>query len=455
MFNANLALDKAPPLGVPLRFFLTAPLFGMSAALLLLWFGPAALESRWSPSLLALTHLLTLGVLTMVMTGALIQMVAVVAGSPVPRPRLLGTVVHVSLVLGTISLAVGFLTPGPVAFGVALAVLGIGVAAFVLTLLPTLLRVPRAHDTVLGMVLAVVALGATLGLGLTLASGHAFAAMPLYRLPLTNTHLTWGIGGWIGLLVIGVAYQVVPMFQITPNYPEWMSRWLAVVIFAGLSAWTAGDLLAYWAAPAWVWLARLGGVVLVAGYSLFAAVTLRLQARRRRRLPNVTTDFWRLGMVALILSGLIWLVAQGWPAVEQHRSYGVLLGVLLLVGFAVSVVNGMLYKIVPFLVWLHLQNQMVSATGIRVVRVPNMKQIIPDARARRQYRVHLFGLILLLAATLYPPYLTQAAALADLGSFALLGWNIYSAGRLYRTQLARYRSGATVPGGSTSPAPHS
>ena len=39
------------------------------------------------------------------------------------------------------------------------------------------------------------------------------------------------------------------------------------------------------------------------------------------------------------------------------QSYGMLLGVLMIVGFAMSVINGMLYKIVPFLVWFHLQSR--------------------------------------------------------------------------------------------------
>jgi hypothetical protein len=44
----GLSFEQAPPISVPFRFFLTAPLFGMAAGLLLLWQGPAALASRWT-----------------------------------------------------------------------------------------------------------------------------------------------------------------------------------------------------------------------------------------------------------------------------------------------------------------------------------------------------------------------------------------------------------------------
>ncbi|KAA3629522.1 MAG: hypothetical protein DWQ09_04560 [Proteobacteria bacterium] len=455
MYNADLAFDKAPPLDTPFRFFLTAPLFGMAAALLLLWAGPDALATRWSPTLLALTHLITLGVLVMVMVGAVIQMVAVIAGSPAARPRLLGGIVHGALIIGVAGLGIGLLGLGSGWMLVAVIFLGLGITGFVVIALQTLLRAPRAHDTVLGMELAVIALALTLGLGLVLAFGHALEDVPLYRFPLTDAHLGWGIAGWIGLLLVGVSFQVVPMFQITPNYPDWMRRWLIKVIFAGLLTWSVGDLLAFWWNPGWVWVGRIGGVVLLGAFAVFAIVTLRLQSQRRRRLADVTTDFWRVGMVCAVLSGLVWLVAQLVPQFAHYRGYPLLLGSLLLGGFALSVVNGMLYKIVPFLVWFHLQNEMLSATNVTLVRVPNMKQIVPDLWARRQLRVHQVAMVLLLGAIVYPVFLTHLSAVAFFISFALLLWNIVGASFTYRKHHLRMtRPAVAPPVETTSPSAH-
>ena len=74
------SFDLSPPLAAPLRFFLTAPAFAMAAGLLLAATGTDGLASRWSPTTLALTHLMTLGFLGMAMLGALIQILPVVAG---------------------------------------------------------------------------------------------------------------------------------------------------------------------------------------------------------------------------------------------------------------------------------------------------------------------------------------------------------------------------------------
>ena len=81
--HAALSFEQAPPLTVPIRFFATAPWFGVAAGLLLLWQGPEALASRWSPATMALTHLMTAGLMLQGMCGALLQFVPVEAGEPV------------------------------------------------------------------------------------------------------------------------------------------------------------------------------------------------------------------------------------------------------------------------------------------------------------------------------------------------------------------------------------
>jgi len=58
---------------------------------------------------------------------------------------------------------------------------------------------------------------------------------------------------------------------------------------------------------------RLADAGLAAGILLFALATLRLQSRRRRKLPDVTLNYWRLGMASLIACVLVWIAAQLWP----------------------------------------------------------------------------------------------------------------------------------------------
>ncbi len=416
-----LSLEQTPPLSVPLRFFLTAPLFVMAAAGVLLWYGPVALSSRWMSPLLAVTHLVTLGFLAMIMVGAVQQLLPILMASPVPRPRLTSTMIHLLLTTGTLLLGAGMLTGRPGLFIVAMVTLGLGLLIFIAVVAYCLVRARSSHATVSAMALAIISLLVTAGIGLVLAGGYGLASLQLPRY-LTDLHLIWGMLGWVGLLVIGVAYQVVPMFQLTSNYPAVVMRWLPRLLFAALLLWSAALLLP----DSYYWLVLLGGGGLGAGYIGFAMITLLLQQRRRRRVSDVSTDFWRLALVSLLLAMLVW-GADGFSLLQQGE---LLLGILLIMGFAMSVVSGMLYKIVPFLLWLHLNNHLQVA-GRWGAKIPNMKQILPQQRSRWQFWSQLAALPMMLAAAQWPELLTRPAAVCLLFAFALLWWNLLDGVRTY------------------------
>jgi hypothetical protein len=424
---AELSLDQAPPIRVPLRFFLTAPLFAITAALLLLWQGPDLLDSRWNLALLGATHLLTLGYMGLIMLGAILQMLPVVAGTPMRRPALAAAIVHTLAASGIILLCSGLIFTLPLALKIAMAMLGTALFLFAALVVITLRRSLPQNMTARAMHLAALMLAATVLLGLVLLSNHAFGWWLQEREMLVNLHLTWGLLGWVGLLVVGVAYQVVPMFQLTPHYPAKLTRWLAVLLFALLLGLAPASY-----SPA---LRMALEVLLATGFAIFALTTLRLQSKRRRKLPDVTLNFWRVGMISLLLAIMLWLAAQIFSVLEVTRSYGLLLGVLMIVGFAMSLINGMLYKIVPFLVWFHLQ----SRRGANGPKVPNVREILPESLAGRQMWLHFAALGALLMAVLLPAIFTYPAALLFGASNLLLWLNIISASRTYRSVNALIR----------------
>ena len=168
-------------------------------------------------------------------------------------------------------------------------------------------------------------------------------------------------------------------------------------------------------------------LLLAAGPLLFAVVTLHLQHRRRRRVADVTLDYWRVGLGSLVAAVLLGVA----PVAEGHTP--TLVGILFLYGFAVSTVNGMLYKILPFLAWFHLQSQLQVGAG----SIPNMKEFISDGRARRQFYVHVAALGLLLLSALAAGPWRYAAAVGVCLSALLLGANLWGVWHLFRRQGGR------------------
>lgn len=419
----NLSFDQTPPLSVPLRFFLVAPVFAIIASISLLWYGPQALESRWSPMTLALTHLLALGFLAVSMIGALIQILPVVGRVHLPYPKLTAGIVHFFLVAGTAVLSSAFLLEQPLLFKLALLFLGSAFLWLLVASFVGLWRVPDPSATLWGIRLALIALLGTVILGVALASAFAWT-LELPLVELTNLHARWGLLGWVGLLVIGVSYQVVPMFQVTPLYPPYLTRWLVPVLFLLLLLWSAVDVLTRQQPGSGN---ATMSILVAVGFILFGLTTLYLLWFRKRPKPDVTVMFWRTGMASLIVCAGTWIAGCLLPQITVAPSYALFLGVLFIVGFGYSVINGMLYKIVPFLVWYHLQSA-ITQRGI----VPNVKQILSDSVTTRQFFAHLAALVALLAAVQWPGVLTHVAGGVFAVSSCWLLVNLIGATRMYR-----------------------
>lgn len=427
MTLTSLSLEQAPPISVPFRFFLSTPIFLLLAASALLAAGPAALESRWSSALLGITHLLTLGCMSMVMCGAMLQLLPVLAGSPVPNPGLVAWTIHLPLLAGAMLLCSGLYFATATLLELAMPMLAFAFAAFLGIAIYSLVRAPTRNASTHAMILALAALSLTIVLGLVLAAGIT-GLLDVPMLPLVALHAGWGLLGWTTLLVIGVAYQVVPMFQLTPLYPRTVTRWLGVILFALLLLWSCHPLLPHPAARVLSLIAAYG---LAACIAAFAAITLRLQHKRRRRVPDITLKFWRIGMFSLLAAALLWMIGQTSTALAGSTFYSLALGILFIIGFALPVIQGMLYKIVPFLVWFHLQGKLPSK------QVPNMKDIIPDRAARRHWHAHLAALPLCLASAMWPAPWIYAAGGALLLCGLLWMANLYSAWNYYLRVAAK------------------
>jgi len=166
--------------------------------------------------------------------------------------------------------------------------------------------------------------------------------------------------------------------------------------------------------------------------AVFAVSTLSLQAQRRRRLPDVTLWCWRLGMLSLLGAVAAWLTARFFSA---SPALALAAGVLYIVGFLQSVVTEMLYKILPFLVWLHTRE---LRTG-----VSNMRQVLAERPMRGQSWCHGAALSALLLACWFP-WASRAAGLLYALSCGWLGANLWLAVHVYRRALrqsAETRSG--------------
>lgn len=426
--HADLSLQQSPPFSVPSRFLVSAPLFGLIAALVMLWHGPEMISNRWTPELLAVTHFLTLGFLAMSMLGAMMQLLPVLMGIVIPRPLLFSRLIHIPLFLGSAILGTAWLMNTTQLFIFAMILLGFSFGVFIAVATERLLRSKNRHATRGMMLLALLALFITAGLGIYLAMSYSSPEFPLAR-HLSNLHLSWGLLAWAGLLIMAVAYQVIPMFQITDEYPARHQRWMGWLLFSAMLCLS----LAY---SLQLEILHTLSTILLAGCLLtFAFTTFWVLHTRRRQIPDLTMKFWQLAMASLSALTLTWATT----ALLDWKLPDFLIGVLMIHGFAMTTINGMMYKIIPFIIWLHLstRNKNLRDQGERSsqVKVPHMRKIIPEITGLWQFRFHLISLLLLVLSSLWPQWFFYPAALVFAVAQATLLFNLLNAVRFYKTKI--------------------
>jgi hypothetical protein len=416
--TGGLSTDQAPPFAVPMQFFLTAPWFAVAAGLVLAWQGPDMLATRWAPASLAAAHLLGLGFLGLVMCGALFQILPVLAGVPVPGAGWVSRVVLACWAPGAAGLAAGFIVGHDGLLIGSAGLLAAGILVFAAAVGMALRESKAVPETVLGMKLAVVALVVALFLG-----GILLAALVnrvgLFAFPAwVDMHLSWALLGWCGLLLVGVGLQLVPLFHVTPPYPTWLRRHVPAAILGSL----LGISLGHWLDD--VLVRVVSEAVGLAAMQVFAVLTVLRQTQRQRPLWDVTLSFWWLGLGCLTAAVLAWAL---------HADQ-VVVGALVLAGPAVAIPMGMLYKIVPFLAWLHLQGRQL-ASGRLDVRLPHMRSFVPERRGQVQLAVLIGALALLVGALAGLDALVEPAGIAFAAAAVLFWVNLVGAWRRYRNAL--------------------
>lgn len=407
--KALLSFDQAPPIDVPLRFLLSAIPFGAAAGLLLMFSGDA-LASRWNAASLGLTHVFTVGLMLQAMTGAMLQLTPVAIGANIGRPRLIAGMVHPAMILGAAALVAAFLTQAAWLFLFAGAALGSAIGIFAIATLIALSRAQAASGSAKAMRIALACLIATAIWGVALAAARAGMPSPDALLD-TTTHLRLGWLGWGLCLLCGASFMVVPMFQLTPQYPAAFQRLyapgLALALLLGFApiptSWTT-TLLALCAA----------------GY---AATTLWLQHQRRRPRIDTSFRFWRVALTSTLAAAVLAILS---PWIPDPARIEVLLGILVLLGGFGSVICAMTYKIVPFLVWLHLNNAGADALL--------MHQVIEEKRIAAHLKLHVPALVTALGVPWLPPLSLLAGALLA-SAYTLQGVNMYVACRRYRERM--------------------
>lgn len=413
MFNQNgLSLDQAPPLSVVFRFFFVGALFGILSGISILFYGMDIFDAT-STAAVTLTHLLTLGVMLSFMFAALFQMLPVIAGVTLTSPIQKANLLLYPFILGVATLLFAFNMPhASWLFITASVLLGIPLIFILFVMLKNLLRLEHHTTSSEGMTYALLSMLFTLLFALYLTFSLGGITEGVYYLAIKEAHYSFGLFGWISLLIIAISFQVIEMFYVTPAYPNFISKQLPRVLFCLLMI---SFIPALFLPHIWF----ISDIILILLLSTYALVTLKRLTQRKRPLTDATVWFWRMGLSSLLLS-LLSMTGTLFTAVEIFKP----LSYIFFSSFALSIVFAMFYKIVPFLTWFHLNSQ-------GYFTAPMMHEVIHPKTAKKHLYIHLTTIVTFILS-LFMDKAIFAAGILTILSFGWMTYQIVHAHLLYR-----------------------
>ncbi|SRR5579871_213614 len=298
---------------------------------------------------LASTHVATLGWVTMMIMGAAAQMAPALLGARIRGEATLPYQYGV-FTLGALLIVIGF-TRGQLT---AAAAGGAGVALaslwFVVLILWTgrTARPTAAMPAHLPVAFACFGLVVLWGTVLALNLWREFWPGLLAEHRGVVVHLTLGLGGWFGLMVVGTFYRVVPLIHGARVASGHRGLAILLLVMCAIFAIFAG------VAAKVDWAFRVAAFLASAALLLFGSEIVHVLRRRRRRAGDLNVSHWyAVAAYSAALGG----VAAGWGIWPMRSDPPDRLGecvvVLFLLGWVTQAMIGQLYKITPFLMWYY------------------------------------------------------------------------------------------------------
>jgi hypothetical protein len=387
--RAAVADVHAPSVALPLRFILTG-VIALLAGSIWLAARPIVLAGyHYGPEVIAVTHLFVLGWIASVIMGAMYQLVPVALETRLHSERLARWhyALHVIGFLGMVAMFTAWNMKQVGHFG---SVLAAGAGLFIYNLARTLARIPRWNVVAFGIASALGWLAMTLLAGLFLASAKCWPQISFFQ-PIAAMHAHAHLGGlgFFVMMIVAVSYKLVPMFALGEVQSARRAGWSLALLNAGL----AGVFVTVLLSSPWKFafaLVVLGGLAL---YEIELAAILR--ARKRRSLDWGMKYF--LTAVGLLAPVAVLGVTLAWPRLpvtEFTTQLENVYGFLAFIGVVTFAILGMLYKVVPFLVWYASYSKAIGRQ-----KVPALAGLYSHAVQAAGYWLFLAGLLVTAIAT--------------------------------------------------------
>ena len=329
--------DFAPPFKLIVPYFIIGISFFVVSVILLFGFDISQLGST-DASTLSWVHIFLLGFVMMVIFGAMAQLVPVVLEVGHFAVDLY-YIIYPLLFIGTLLMGYGFIdNPALLPYG-GIVVL-ISLLIFVLETFLTIKKVKKLNLVMTTVVLA----NSFLFIGLIFGILMALAYAEVIHVDIANllkAHIYLVLIGYVGITIMGMSLVLLPMFWLSHSF-TWKPVKIAVsvvsvaVVLVMLSAILECEVLEY-----------TGYVLTILALGLYF-YQVYIIYKTRVRLDN---DIYLHSLLFSYGSLFVALIMGVFYLFMPSTNLLLTIGWVVFLGYITFIINGHLYKIVPFLVW--------------------------------------------------------------------------------------------------------
>ena len=408
------ATANAPFIGVPLGFILVG-LCSMVSVTGLLILKPSILASyHYNQYVVAATHLAVLGWIASVIFGALYQLVPVVLETKLYSERLAW--VHLMThIVGVVGMTWSFWHWNLKHVSHWGSILTVGVFVLLFNIGRTVLRSRKWNHVSAGLITSLSWIGLTVLVGLALAASkgshgsaeslsqtsvlgvmiNGLQSMALYfqrfdQMSIMHAHAHLGVLGCFLILLITISLKLLPMFLLSEIQSTRRIGWVIGLLNVGLVGLVVTVALRS--------SLKLGfAAVILIALTLYG-LELRAILRERKR---IKLDW----PIKTFLAGLLFVLplfalapVLSWPGLPLNVFTGQLenlYGFLALAGLLTTAILGMLFKILPFLVWYGTYSFHIGKS-----KVPSLAQMYSERQVWMGGSVYGVGMAVMMVGIL-------------------------------------------------------
>lgn len=303
----------------------------------------------FQPKLLAITHAAALGWGTLIILGALYQLLPVILEDDLFSHKLCWLSLAF-LIPGIVLLIYSFWVFEP---GICMQLSGIfiltGALSFSFNVFATINKKKRTSVFQEFIMTSCLWLVLTAILGVLMVFNFRYAFLPQDHLQFLRLHAHMGVAGWFLMLIVGVSSKLVPMFLVSKDQKTGLLSISYYLINAGLILFLIdGYLYGLNIKTYLIFAIALTGIVFYFAY-VFRCFKSRL--RKELDLPMMQTmcSFLLLACVIFLLPFIVYQHLANSP---HAINLSVFYGVLIFMGWITALILGQTFKTLPFIVWV-------------------------------------------------------------------------------------------------------